>query len=201
MKYTVLGTVESHPGRKVTSVLFRLGWYELLEFLQLRSRSGSSIWRTGCQSILSVGLGGRCCRVFWRRLTSLPWFATLSSSLDSTIEPWLQGLWPVLKETLAKLSPPAESSVNDLSTSVQQLNLAAETKPSIERQISSSNRFKADQDSVTYSAALAELTSLTLPPKPMHSLAISLVEASEVTTFVFASRSSIFIGVFLGNDD
>lgn len=105
--------------------------------------------------------------------------------MDLTIEPWLEGFWPVLKETLAKLNLPTESLVNDLSTSIQQLNLTTETKPCVERQISSSNRFKSDQDSVTYSAALAELTSLTLPPKPTHSLAINLVESSEVTSFTF----------------
>ena len=119
--------------------------------------------------------------------------------MDLTIEPWLEGFWPVLKETLAKLNQPTESSVNDLSTSIQQLNLTTETKPLVERQISSSNRFKSEQDSVTYSAALAALTSLTLPPKPMHSLAINLVESSEVTLLTFYSWLSIMFD-FLGDN-
>ena len=119
--------------------------------------------------------------------------------MDLTIEPWLEGFWPVLKETLAQLNQPTESSVNGLSTSIQQLNLTTETRPLVERQISSSNRFKSDQDSVTYSAALAELTSLTLPPKPMHSLAIHLIESSEVTLFTFYPWRSIMID-FLGDN-
>jgi hypothetical protein len=101
--------------------------------------------------------------------------------LDLTIEPWLQGFWPALKETLKKLRNSTESSVDNLSESVNQLNLSSELKPTVERQLSSKNKFKSTEDSITYSALLAELTTLTLPPKPAHSLSIQLIESSEVT--------------------
>ncbi|CAF1398824.1 unnamed protein product [Adineta steineri] len=99
--------------------------------------------------------------------------------LDLTIEPWLEGLWPALKETLSKIGNPTEASINNLSESVTQLNLTSENKPTVERQISSSNKFKSDIDNITYSSNLAELTILTLPPKPQHSLLINLIESSE----------------------
>jgi len=100
--------------------------------------------------------------------------------LDLTIEPWLQGLWPVLKETLIKIGNSTESSINNLSKSVNQLNLTTDIKPTIERQLSSTNKFKSNEDSITYSSILAELTTLTLPPKSVHSLSIKLIESSEV---------------------
>jgi len=99
-----------------------------------------------------------------------------NSSLDLTIEPWLQGLWPALKETLIKI----QNSTNDLSESLDQLNLTPERKPTIDRQLSSKNKFKSDEDSITYSSNLSELTTLILPPKPVHSLSIKLIESSEV---------------------
>ncbi|CAF4430219.1 unnamed protein product, partial [Adineta steineri] len=88
-------------------------------------------------------------------------------------------MWPALKETLAKIGNPTETSINNLSESVTQLNLTSENKPTVERQLSSSNKFKSDIDSITYSSNLAELTVLTLPPKPQHSLLINLIESSE----------------------
>lgn len=104
--------------------------------------------------------------------------------MDLTIEPWLQGLWPVLKETLIKLKNSTESSIDNLSESVNQLNLTPEIKPTIERQLSSANKFKSTEDSITYSSALSELTTLTLPPKPVHSLSIKLMESSEVISYL-----------------
>jgi hypothetical protein len=101
-------------------------------------------------------------------------------SLDLTIEPWLQGLWPVLKETLRHLGNPTGLSIDNLSESVNQLNLSPEIKPTIDRQLSSTNKFKSTEESITYSSILAELTTLTLPPKPIHSLSIQLIETSEV---------------------
>lgn len=100
--------------------------------------------------------------------------------LDLTIEPWMQGFWPALKETLIKLANSIEPSLDNLSQSVNQLNLSTEIKPTVERQLSSNNKFKSNEDSITYSAILAELTTLTLPPKPAYSLSIRLVESSEV---------------------
>ena len=100
--------------------------------------------------------------------------------LELTIEPWLQGFWPALKETLIKIGNSTDRSVNILTESVNQLNLSPEIKPTVERQLSSKNKFKSDEDSVTYSSNLAELTSLTLPPKPVHSLLVKLIESSEV---------------------
>ena len=100
--------------------------------------------------------------------------------MDSIIEPWLQGLWPALKETLKQSKSSTESSVDNLSESVNQLSLSVEVKPTIERQLSSTNKFKSTEESITYSSVLAELTTLTLPPKPAHSLAIQLNESSEV---------------------
>jgi sulfite reductase alpha subunit-like flavoprotein len=97
--------------------------------------------------------------------------------LDLTIEPWLQSFWPALKETLNKLR---NSTVDNLSESVNQLNLSSDIKPTVERQLSSKNKFKSTEDSITYSSILAELTTLTLPPKPAHSLSIQLIESSEV---------------------
>ena len=104
----------------------------------------------------------------------------MNSSMDSTIEPWLQGLWPVLKETLSKIGNSTDASVNNLSDSISQLNLSTENKPTVNRQLSSSNKFKSDEDTVTYSSGLTELTTLTLPPKPTHSLAVKLIESAEV---------------------
>jgi sulfite reductase alpha subunit-like flavoprotein len=100
--------------------------------------------------------------------------------MDLTIEPWIQGLWSALKETLK--SSTKSSSMDNLSESVNQLNLSVEVKPIIERQISSTNKFKSTEESITYSSILAELTTLTLPPKPAHSLSIQLNESSEVLT-------------------
>ncbi len=100
--------------------------------------------------------------------------------MDLTIEPWLQGLWPVLKETLEKIGNPTETSINNLSESINQLNLSPEIKPTVERQLSSTNKFKSNEDNITYSSSLAELTTLTLPPKPVHSLSIKLIQSSEV---------------------
>jgi hypothetical protein len=113
-------------------------------------------------------------------------------SLDLTIEPWLQGLWPVLKETLIKIGNSSESSINNLSESINQLNLIPEIKPTVDRQLSSSNKFKSNEDNITYSSNLAELNTLTLPPKPIHSLSIKLIESSEV----FINFNNIFIYSF-----
>jgi len=115
-------------------------------------------------------------------------------SLDLTIEPWLQGLWPVLKETLIKIGNSSESSINNLSESINQLNLIQEIKPIVDRQLSSSNKFKSTEDNITYSSNLAELTTLTLPPKPIHSLSIKLIESSEV--FINFKENKIFIYSF-----
>jgi hypothetical protein len=112
--------------------------------------------------------------------------------MDLTIEPWLQGLWPVLKETLIKMGNPNETSINNLSESIDQLNLSAGNKPTVDRQISSSNKFKSNDDSITYSSNLAELTTLTLPPKPVPSLSIKLIESSEVVSTLF-KKKQIFI--------
>ena len=101
--------------------------------------------------------------------------------MDLVIEPWLQGLWPALNEILSKIGNFSETSINNLSESINQLNLVPEIKPVVDRQISSSNKFKTDEPSITYSSDLAELTILTLPPKPTHSLSINLTESSEVT--------------------
>ena len=97
-----------------------------------------------------------------------------------TVEPWLQDLWPSLKETLTKLHNSVETSTNNLSESVNQLSLTEETRPIIDRQISSNNKFKSNENSITYSSHLAELTTLTLPPKSTHSLSIKLIESSEI---------------------
>ncbi|CAF2086670.1 unnamed protein product [Rotaria magnacalcarata] len=99
--------------------------------------------------------------------------------LDLTIEPWLQGLWPALKETLAKLNTSSESSIDNLSQSIDQFNFNQEIKPTVERQLSSCNKFKSDEDSISYSSSFDELTTLTLPPKPTHSLSVKLSESSE----------------------
>ncbi|CAF2754762.1 unnamed protein product [Rotaria sp. Silwood2] len=99
--------------------------------------------------------------------------------LDLIVEPWLQGFWPALKETLMKLNTSTETSINNLSESINQLNLTQEIKPTVNRQLSSSNKFKSNQDNITYSSTLAEMTTLTLPPKSSHSLSIKLIESSE----------------------
>ena len=83
----------------------------------------------------------------------------------------------MLKQTLAKLDHP----VDDLSNGIQQIQLTTEPKPVIERTLSSSNKFKSNEESVTYSPALADLSALNLPPKPMHSLLVNLLEPSKVT--------------------
>lgn len=106
------------------------------------------------------------------------------TSLDLTIEPWVEGLWPVLKQTLMKFNDPVE----DLSISVQQIQITTEVKPVIERALSSSNKFKTDQENVTYSPTLADLSALTLPPKPMHSLLVNLLEPSEVKFLLVESN-------------
>lgn len=98
--------------------------------------------------------------------------------MDLTIEPWFQGFWPALKETLIKMNNSNELSINNLSESINQLNFNEENKPTIERQLSSTNKFKSNEDSITYSSSLAELTNLTLPPKSSHSLSIKLIESS-----------------------
>jgi hypothetical protein len=112
--------------------------------------------------------------------------------MDLVIEPWLQGFWPVLKETLSKIGNSSETSVDNLSESINQLNIIPEIKPIVERQISSSNKFKTDESSITYSSNLAELTTLTLPPKPIHSLSINLIDSSEVTTN-FSKKLNLFL--------
>ena len=101
-------------------------------------------------------------------------------SLDLTIEPWMEGFWPALKETLIKLANSIDPPLDNLAESVNQLNLSTEIKPIVERQLSSNNKFKSNEDGITYSAILAELTTLTLPPKPTHSLSVQLVQSSEV---------------------
>lgn len=94
--------------------------------------------------------------------------------MDLTIEPWLKGFWPALKETL-------KISANNLSESMSQLNLSQGVKPNLHRELSTSNKFKSTEESITYSSHLAELTELTLPPKPTQSLSIKLNEPSEVS--------------------
>ena len=114
--------------------------------------------------------------------------------LDLTIEPWLQGLWPALKDTLTKIGNSTETSINNLSESINQLNLTTEHKPTVDRQISSSNKLKSNEDNITYSSNLAELTALTLPPKPVHSLSINLIESAEVIlSFYKKNDKSSFI--------
>ena len=103
-----------------------------------------------------------------------------NSRLDLTIEPWLQGFWPALKEILIKIKTSTEILTTNLTESINQLSLSSEIKPTIERQLSLTNKFKSNEDSITYSSNLTELTSLTLPPKPIHSLSIKLIESSEV---------------------
>lgn len=71
-------------------------------------------------------------------------------------------------------------NVDDLSNGVEQIQLTTEPKPRIERALSSSNKFKSTEESLTYSPSLAEISNLTLPPKPTHSLVIKLLEPSEV---------------------
>lgn len=100
--------------------------------------------------------------------------------MDLTIEPWMEGFWPALKETLIKLANSIDPPLENLVESVNQLNLSTEIKPTVERQLSSNNKFKSNEDSITYTATLAELTALTLPPKPAHSLSVRLVQLSEV---------------------
>ena len=114
------------------------------------------------------------------------------SSLDLTVEPWLQDLWPSLKETLAKLHDSAETSTNNLAESVNQLSLTEETRPAIGRQILSSNKFKSNENSITYSSHLAELTTLTLPPKSAHSLSIKLIESAEIIVSFYARKRNLF---------
>jgi hypothetical protein len=100
--------------------------------------------------------------------------------LDLTIEPWIQGLWPALKETLTKIGSSTETSINNLSESINQLSLIPENKPTVDRQLSSSNKFKSTEDSITYSSNFSQLTTVTLPPKSIHSLSIKLIESTEV---------------------
>ncbi|UJR31040.1 hypothetical protein I4U23_018550 [Adineta vaga] len=127
-----------------------------------------------------------CARVLDRRFEELgatrfypsAW-ADDAVGMDSIIEPWLQGLWGALKETLGKFGNSIDPIVNNLSESINQLNLTTENKSTVDRQLSSSNKLKSAEDSITYSSSLAELTTLTLPPKPTHSLAIKLIESSE----------------------
>ena len=94
--------------------------------------------------------------------------------MDLTIEPWLEGFWPILNEVLSKLGGASTTSVNELSVSVDRLQLSLATEPNADRP----NRLKSAEDSITYSSALAELGSLSLPPRPTHSLAIELLDAS-----------------------
>ena len=100
-------------------------------------------------------------------------FSSASSRMDLTIEPWLKGFWPILNETLSKLGNGSATSFNELSVSIDRLQLSLGTEPSAKR----SNRLKSAEDSIVYSSDLAELSTLSLPPRPTPALAIELVDS------------------------
>jgi hypothetical protein len=135
-----------------------------------------SIRRLG-PMMLSGKVNRKSCCLF---LVIFSWYKSFVSSLDATVEPWIEGLWNVLKETLTRSSSSLDDVKETLSESFQQVTLVSNTTPVFEQHSLLTNKFKSNDDNLTYSSALAERAQLTLPPKPIHSLVVNLFESFEV---------------------